>query len=38
MCGASERVLAGLAECAGGQCNGLRCLDLAADIIEKSGD
>ena len=31
----SERVLAGLAECAGRQCNGLRCLDLAVDIIEK---
>src|ERR1035438_4672800 len=30
-----ERVLASFAECAGGQCNGLRYLDLAADIIEK---
>ena len=30
-----ERVLAGLAKCAGRQSSGLRCLDLAADIIEK---
>ena len=30
-----ERVLASLAQCAGRQCNGLRRLDLAADIIEK---
>src|ERR1700686_4049195 len=30
-----ERVLASLAECAGRQCNGLRCLDLATNIIEK---
>src|ERR1019366_2764569 len=30
-----ERVLASLAECAGGQCKGLRCLDLAANIVEK---
>jgi hypothetical protein len=30
-----ERVLASLAECAGRQCNGLRCLDLATNILEK---
>jgi hypothetical protein len=30
-----ERVLASVAECAGRQCNGLRCLDLATNIIEK---
>src|SRR6202034_1407608 len=30
-----EGVLASLAECAGGQCNRLRCLDLAANIAEK---
>jgi hypothetical protein len=29
------RVLASLAECTGGQCKGLRCLDLAANIVEK---
>src|ERR1039457_3903007 len=30
-----ERGLASLAECAGRQCNGLRCVDLATNIIEK---
>jgi len=30
-----QRVLASLAECAGRQCNGLRCLDLATNIVEK---
>ena len=30
-----EGVLASLAEGAGGQCNRLRCLDLAANIVEK---
>src|SRR5712691_8219229 len=30
-----ERVLAGLAECTGGQCNGPCCFDLATDIIQK---
>src|ERR1039458_826498 len=30
-----ERVLAGLAECTGGQCNGLCCLDLATEIIQQ---
>ena len=30
-----ERVLAGLAECTGGQCNGLCYLDLAADIVQE---
>jgi hypothetical protein len=30
-----EHVMAGLAEYAGGQSTRLRCLDLAADIIEK---
>src|ERR1700687_453155 len=30
-----ERVLAGLAECTGGQCNGLCYLDLAPDIIQE---
>src|ERR1019366_1553939 len=30
-----ERVLAGFAECAGGQCNGLCCLDLATDILQE---
>jgi hypothetical protein len=30
-----ERVLAGLAECTGGQCNGLYYLDLAPDIIQE---
>ena len=30
-----ERVLAGLAERTGGQCKGLRCFDLATDIIQK---
>jgi len=30
-----ERVLASLAECTGGQCKGSRCLDLAANIVEK---
>jgi hypothetical protein len=30
-----ERVLASLAKCAGRQSSGLRCLDLAADFIEK---
>src|SRR4029453_17596112 len=29
------RVLATLAECAGRQCNGLRCLDPATNILEK---
>ena len=30
-----ERILAGFAECAGGQCDGLRCPDLPSDIIQK---
>ena len=30
-----ERVLAGLAECTGGQCNGLCCFDLATDIVQR---
>jgi len=30
-----DRVLASLAKCAGRQCNGLRCLDLAKNIIQK---
>src|SRR5208283_6041152 len=30
-----ERVLAGLAECTGGQCNELCCLDLATDITQQ---
>ncbi len=30
-----ERVMASLAKCAGGQCNGLRCLDFVADSIDK---
>ena len=30
-----ERVLAGLAECTGGQCFGLCCLDLAPNIVQQ---
>ena len=30
-----ERGLVSLAECAGRQCNGLRCVDLATNIVEK---
>jgi hypothetical protein len=30
-----QRVLASLVECAGRQCNGQRCLDLASDMIRE---